>query len=85
MTREKKEQNPISEKPEHVVDKSVEDTFPASAPPAIGEGSRVPFGNAAPEEPYVRAFPAYGSRTALSVVLTPVSPSCTKPSQASHC
>jgi hypothetical protein len=31
-----------------------------------------PPGNAAPEEPYVRAFPAYGSRTTLSVSLTPV-------------
>jgi hypothetical protein len=31
-----------------------------------------PPGNSAPEEPYVRAFPAYGSRTTLSVSLTPV-------------
>jgi hypothetical protein len=41
MTQEKKEQNPTSEKPEHVVDKAVEDTFPASDPPAIGGTTRI--------------------------------------------
>jgi hypothetical protein len=30
----------------------------------------------------MRAFPAHGSRTALSVLLTPVLPNCTSPSQA---
>ena len=42
----------------------------------------LPHGNAAPEEPCMRAFPAHGSRTALSVLLTPVLPNCTSPSQA---
>jgi hypothetical protein len=41
-----------------------------------------PLGNAAPEEPCVRAFPAHGSRTALSALLTPGLPNCTSPSQA---
>jgi len=27
----------------------------------------LPLGNGAPEEPYVRAFPAYGSSTVLNV------------------
>jgi hypothetical protein len=43
-----------------------------------------PPGNAAPEEPYVRAFPAYGSSTALSTLLMPVLSTCTSPSHASH-
>jgi hypothetical protein len=50
-----------------------------------GVGERVatfPLGNAAPEEPCVRAFPAHGSRTALSALLTPGLPNCTSPSQA---
>ncbi|WP_227243053.1 hypothetical protein [Paraburkholderia caribensis] len=38
---EKKEQHPTSEKPEHMVDKAVEDTFPASDPPATGGATRI--------------------------------------------
>jgi hypothetical protein len=36
-----KEQNPTSERAEEDVDKSVEDTFPASDPPAIGGVTRI--------------------------------------------
>lgn len=35
------EQNPGSDKPEHIIDKSVEDTFPASDPPATGGTTRI--------------------------------------------
>lgn len=41
MKPERKERNPTSEKPEHVVDKTVEDTFPASDPPAAGGTTRI--------------------------------------------
>ncbi|CAL8481095.1 hypothetical protein [Caballeronia sp. S22] len=36
-----KEQNPTSEKSEDQVDKSVEDTFPASDPPSTGGTTRI--------------------------------------------
>jgi hypothetical protein len=35
------EQNPSSEKSEDLVDKAVEDTFPASDPPATGGTTRI--------------------------------------------
>jgi hypothetical protein len=41
MTTGKKEQNPTSEKPEHAVDKAIEDTFPASDAPATGGTTRI--------------------------------------------
>lgn len=36
-----KEQNPTSERDEELVDKAVEDTFPASDPPATGGVTRI--------------------------------------------
>ncbi|MFM0051677.1 hypothetical protein [Caballeronia grimmiae] len=36
-----KEQNPHSERDEEIVDKAVEDTFPASDPPATGGVTRI--------------------------------------------
>ena len=36
-----KEQNPTSERDEEIVDKAVEDTFPASDPPATGGVTRI--------------------------------------------
>jgi hypothetical protein len=36
-----KEQNPTSERDEDTVDKAVEDTFPASDPPATGGVTRI--------------------------------------------
>ncbi|MEZ2350959.1 hypothetical protein [Caballeronia sp. RCC_10] len=36
-----KEQNPHSERHEEIVDKAVEDTFPASDPPATGGVTRI--------------------------------------------
>lgn len=41
MKHDRKEQNPTSEKPEHLVDKAVEDTFPASDAPATGGITRI--------------------------------------------
>ncbi|SAK86628.1 hypothetical protein AWB75_05864 [Caballeronia catudaia] len=41
MATTPKEQNPTSEKSEDQVDKSVEDTFPASDPPATGGTTRI--------------------------------------------
>lgn len=41
MTSTPKEQHPGSEKSEDVVDKSIEDTFPASDPPATGGTTRI--------------------------------------------
>ena len=41
MATKKHEQNPTSEKREEVVDKAVEDTFPASDPPATGGTTRI--------------------------------------------
>ena len=41
MATAPKEQNPTSEKSEEIVDKSVEDTFPASDPPAMGGTTRI--------------------------------------------
>jgi hypothetical protein len=41
MTRDPKEMNPTTEKPEHEVDKAVEDTFPASNPPATGSTKHI--------------------------------------------
>lgn len=37
----KKEQNPNSDKPEHIVDKTIEDTFPASDAPSTGGTTRI--------------------------------------------
>ncbi|WP_143749326.1 hypothetical protein [Caballeronia arvi] len=39
--KEHKEQNPHSERDEEDVDKAVEDTFPASDPPATGGVTRI--------------------------------------------
>lgn len=39
------EQNPTSEKSEDLVDKAVEDTFPASDPPATGGTTRIETGD----------------------------------------
>ncbi|TCG03490.1 hypothetical protein BZM27_48080 [Paraburkholderia steynii] len=41
MATTPKEQRPTSEKSEDIVDKSVEDTFPASDPPATGGITRI--------------------------------------------
>ncbi|SEJ41034.1 hypothetical protein [Paraburkholderia diazotrophica] len=41
MSTGKKEQHPNSDKPEHVVDKAIEDTFPASDAPATGGTTRI--------------------------------------------
>jgi hypothetical protein len=41
MATSPKEQNPTSEKSEEGVDKAVEDTFPASDPPATGGITRI--------------------------------------------
>jgi hypothetical protein len=41
MSTPLKEQNPTSEKSEDLVDRSVEDTFPASDPPATGGTTRI--------------------------------------------
>jgi hypothetical protein len=41
MNSNTKEQNPTSEKPEHLVDKAVEDSFPASDAPATGGITRI--------------------------------------------
>jgi len=41
MATSPKEQNPTSEKSEEGVDKAVEDTFPASDPPATGGTTRI--------------------------------------------
>lgn len=41
MTTRPKEQNPASDKSEEDVDKAVEDTFPASDPPATGGATRI--------------------------------------------
>jgi hypothetical protein len=41
MATTPKEQNPTSEKSEDVVDKTVEDSFPASDPPATGGTTRI--------------------------------------------
>jgi hypothetical protein len=41
MATSPKEQNPTSDKSEDDVDKAVEDTFPASDPPATGETTRI--------------------------------------------
>jgi hypothetical protein len=41
MATNPKEQNPASDKSEEDVDKAVEDTFPASDPPATGGTTRI--------------------------------------------
>lgn len=41
MATSPKEQNPNSEKTDTEVDKAVEDTFPASDPPAVGGSTRI--------------------------------------------
>jgi len=41
MQNRKEEANPTSERPEDAVDKAVEDTFPASDPPATGGTTRI--------------------------------------------
>jgi hypothetical protein len=41
MATNPKEQNPASDKSEEDVDKAVEDTFPASDPPATGGATRI--------------------------------------------
>jgi hypothetical protein len=41
MATTPEEQNPNSEKSEDLVDKAVEDTFPASDPPATGGTTRI--------------------------------------------
>ncbi|MEM5343079.1 hypothetical protein [Paraburkholderia azotifigens] len=41
MSNTKKEQNPNSEKPEHRIDETVEDSFPASDAPAQGGTTRI--------------------------------------------
>jgi hypothetical protein len=41
MQKRKAEANPTSERPEDAVDKAVEDTFPASDPPATGGTTRI--------------------------------------------
>ena len=50
MTRENREQNPTSEKPDHEVDKAVEDSFPASDPPAIGGTTRIEPSESTPND-----------------------------------
>ncbi|MEM5382745.1 hypothetical protein VSR68_03955 [Paraburkholderia phymatum] len=50
MSTGKKEQNPTSEKPEHAVDKAIEDTFPASDAPATGGTTRIESDNEAPKK-----------------------------------
>ncbi|HZZ12660.1 MAG TPA: hypothetical protein VFE79_18400 [Paraburkholderia sp.] len=41
MATNPKEQHPTSERPEADVDKAVEDSFPASDPPATGGATRI--------------------------------------------
>ncbi|WP_162842061.1 hypothetical protein [Paraburkholderia monticola] len=41
MATDPKQQNPAGDKSEEDVDKAVEDTFPASDPPATGGTSRI--------------------------------------------
>jgi hypothetical protein len=41
MATDPKQQNPASDKSEEEVDKAVEDTFPASDPPATGGTTRI--------------------------------------------
>ncbi|WP_225032009.1 hypothetical protein [Paraburkholderia sp. XV] len=41
MGKKLEEVHPTSERPEHAVDKAVEDTFPASDPPATGGTTRI--------------------------------------------
>ena len=41
MRTQHREQHPNNDKPEHNVDKAVEDTFPASDPPSIGGVTKI--------------------------------------------
>jgi hypothetical protein len=45
-----KEQNPHSERDDDQIDKSVEDTFPASDPPATGGVTRIEDGEESKQE-----------------------------------